>query len=119
MAKGVLDAYEELKQNLIKLRVKFDSLECSHIPNVANCIDLINHLIAEAYQQYLEMKGSKVSVGPSLPSYVNTRQGFLSEIENINDPYGSVPSLHSRVTRWSQRFFKTRRSTHSLIPLTT
>ena len=64
MPKGVLDAYEQLKRNLIKLRVKLDSSESSHVPNVANCIDLINILITETYQQYHEMKGSKVSAGP-------------------------------------------------------
>ena len=56
MPNGVLDAYEELKQNLIKLRVNLGSLNCSYTPNVATCIDLINLLIAETYQQYLEIK---------------------------------------------------------------
>ena len=67
MPKGVLDFYEELKRNWIKLRLNLDALEYSHVPNVANCINLINQLITETYQQHLEIKGSKMSaVTPSL-----------------------------------------------------
>ena len=78
MPHGVLDVYEELKSNLLKLRMILNSSEYNHLPNVSNCINLINHLITETYQQYLELKGSKVSVDPSLTSFLDAKQGFLS-----------------------------------------
>ena len=55
MPKGVLDVYEELKRHLLKLRVILDTSEYRHLPNVSNCINLINPLIVETYQQYLEI----------------------------------------------------------------
>ena len=51
MPKGILHVYEEL----LKLRMILDSTQYSHLPNVSNCINLINHLIKETYQQYLEI----------------------------------------------------------------
>ena len=63
-----IGSYEELKPNLLKLRMTLNSSEYNQMPDVSNCINLINHLITETYQQYLDLKGSKTSVEPPIPS---------------------------------------------------
>ena len=72
----MLEAYEELKRNLLTLRMILDSSEYSHLPNVSNCINLVNHLLTETYQQNLELKGSKSSVDLSFPSFFDAKQGL-------------------------------------------
>ena len=70
-----------------------NSLEYNHMPDVSNCINLINQLITETDQQYLDLKGSKTSVDPSIPSLLNLKHRLHSEVGSINDNSESLVYL--------------------------
>ena len=59
MPKDVGDAYDELKQDLIKLRTNLNSSVYNHFYAVTNCCTMIKQLLAETYLQYHELDGGK------------------------------------------------------------
>ena len=57
MPKGVSDAYNGLKRDLIKLYTNLNSSEYNQNSAVTKCVTVINQLLAETYVQYLELEG--------------------------------------------------------------
>ena len=69
MPKGVSDAYNKLKRDLIKLRTNLNSSEYNQISAIANCCTVINQLLAETYMEYLELEeGKGAAAAPSFTS---------------------------------------------------
>ena len=87
----------------MKLRMILNSSEYNHTLDVSNCINLINRLITETYQQYLDLKDRKTTVAPPIPSLLNVKHGLPSEVGSISDNSESVSSMQSYVSRRSRR----------------